>query len=321
MAFGPVRNDLEKVEEVLLDTFQSSPSTFRAALTHSVASGGKRIRPALVLLSAQAAGGHVSQDTINLAAAFEAIHLASLIHDDVVDRSQIRRGAKSVNSGWGTEVSVVLADFIFSTALAQMCTFATAEVLQAVVAAMIQMAQAELQQIENRNNLAYSEADYLRVVQGKAGALISACCTAGAVTAGAQRQVSALLTRFGERMGAAFQLADDVLDLVGDPSKTGKPVGKDILEGKMTLPLISSLSRWDGQGRSLLTEVLGSGQAEPSHLQTIVELVVKAGGVDYARRRARELADEAKQCLSSFPPSLPVEALMAFADFAVEREG
>jgi len=318
--FGLVRDELEDVEEVLCQTFRSRRNTFPLAFAHAVGAGGKRIRPALVLLSARAAGASTSRETIQLAAALEAIHLASLVQDDVVDHSATRRGAESVNRRWGNEVSILLADFIFSATLAQMCSYAPKEVIQLVAATVAQMAEAELEEMENRNNLDFREADYLRVVEGKTAALMSVCCAAGAIAGGADANVSALLGRFGAKMGTAFQLADDLLDFVGDPSKTGKPRGKDLLEGKVTLPLISSVSRWDGTGRRLLAQVLGAGDVEAAKLEAVIDLILKVGGVEYARARAREFADQASACLFSLPLSSSVEALRAAAYFAVERE-
>ena len=238
--YAPAAGELELVEGLLQQELSSHNPFVDRLGQHGFRLGGKRLRPALVLLSAGACGG-VRPEHLTLAAAAEMIHTATLVHDDVLDEATIRRHLDTVNARWNNEVSVLLGDYLFARALCMVSSLDDSFACRLISETTRRMCEGELQQIENRGNFGLSESQYFEIIAGKTAALMACCCRLGAHYAGAKPEVCEALARYGYDLGVAFQIADDVLDLLGDEATVGKSLGTDLLKQKATLPLIRLL--------------------------------------------------------------------------------
>jgi geranylgeranyl pyrophosphate synthase len=278
--------------------------------------GGKRLRPALVLLCAQTGprGPAGAALAMPLAVACEILHTATLIHDDIVDRATVRRGCPTVNVRWGDRVAILAGDFLFARALTFVSELGHVELTARFGHVVQQMCRAEIEQVVRAYDLEFGEAEYLGLIRSKSALLIAECCRCGALVAGAPPEVGEALFRYGEHMGIAFQIADDILDLVAESRALGKPTGGDIGIGLLTLPVIRAL-RESEELRSLVTGRLqGPGQRERA-----LEIVRASQGVDYARRLAEDYVARAAQSLSSLPAGETREALAEAARDSVRR--
>ena len=313
-----LKNDLVLVEKQFKHDLESDVYMIRKVGEYVFASGGKRIRPMLLLLSARLAG-YNGDKHIGLASVVEFIHTATLLHDDVVDSAVLRRGQESANAVWGNEASVLVGDFLFAKSFSIMVRVGNLEILQTLSDATTQMAEGEVLQLISTCDLDLDEEQYLDVIRDKTAVLISAACRVGAVLGGLEGAEKEALSNFGMDVGIAFQLMDDALDYVADEAEFGKAKGHDLEEGKMTLPLIHVLRQCSADERSTLAEIVEKELLEDDDLKYVIDLINLYGGIDYTRKRAAELALAAKRQLQIFPESEVRGALEIVADYVISR--
>lgn len=315
---APIQADLEQVERALKETVNSKTHLVPAVYLHTLEAGGKRLRPALTILSG-AASGHVNPRTYHAAVAVELVHLASLIHDDVIDDAETRRGRLTANRIWGNRISILVADYLFSSAYTLLSCHADASLLYNLSRAIDIMCEGELIQLENEGSLEVTESLYQEIIAHKTGALMAVACELGACLSGAVPQHAEALYRFGFHIGTAFQMTDDLLDLEGNEEEVGKPVGNDLRNGRLTLPLIHTLQKLNGADKQTLLGLLSQNDWKPTELLKIRTLVAQAGGFEYARRAAQNLIAQGQHQLESLPPSEARTTLWRLADYVLQR--
>jgi octaprenyl-diphosphate synthase len=285
---------------------------------HLIDSGGKRLRPLLTLAAARA-GGYRGEHHVRLAAAVEFIHTATLLHDDVVDESSLRRGKVSANLMWGNKPSVLVGDFLFSRAFQLMVETGNLAVLDILAGAAAIIAEGEVMQLKSTNDLSVTEAHYLSVVSAKTAALFAAAAESGALLSGQDAAFVSGLRAYGDNLGIAFQLVDDALDYSGRQALMGKTVGDDFREAKMTLPIILAHARSAEGDRPFWKRVIETGNQTEADLDRAITLIEQTGAMQETMNRARRYADAAKAALAVMPDSDIKRALADIADFCVER--
>jgi len=301
--------ELDLVEDALRGAVASSVSLLSRASEHIIRSGGKRLRPRVVLLSYKAAGGKDISRAVPLAAAVELLHTASLIHDDINDRSDMRRGQATVNARWGDSLALLAGDFMFIRLLSLIAAF-DSRVIRVLADSCTAIVEGETLQMLSLGDTGMTEETYLRIVGQKTASLFSACAELGGLLAGgAEQQVSALKD-YGLKMGTAFQIRDDTLDLVGRRDRLGKPVASDLEQGKMSLATLFAL-----KSSERAREVLFTNDAAQA-----IQLLRDTGALEYAMLKAREYSERAKEALSILPDSEAKAALFELADFAFARD-
>lgn len=285
---------------------------------HLVEAGGKRLRPLLTLASARLCG-YEGGDHLRLAATVEFIHTATLLHDDVVDESAQRRGRPTANLLWDNQSSVLVGDYLFARAFELMVETGSLRVLGILSRASATIAEGEVLQLTAARDLRTSEAVYLEVVRGKTAALFAAACEAGAVIAGAPDERVEALRVYGDALGVAFQIADDLLDYTGEPGRTGKDVGDDFREGKLTLPLIKAVARVDDEERAFFARVVERGRQEAGDLDRAQAILRRHGALEATRADALAWAARARAALEGLPSDAVGAALRDLADDVVSR--
>ena len=280
-----------------------------------VESGGKRLRPLMVLLAANACG-YQGQSHIQLAAVIEFIHTATLLHDDVVDNSELRRGNATANAKWGNAPSVLVGDFLYSRSFQIMVEIGEMEIMRVISNATTVIAEGEVLQLLNQRNPDTTEESYMNVILGKTAMLFEAATECGAILAQTKPEVREALRLYGRHLGIAFQLIDDVMDYLSSSEEMGKNVGDDLAEGKATLPLIHAMRTGSDAQRSLVREAIRKGGLDD--LQPILEIVHSTGAIDYARSQAQTQADLAITALEALPPSSFRDTLTTLANLAVK---
>jgi len=313
-----LNDDLRRVELQFREDLTSKVPLIRKVGEYVLASGGKRIRPMLVLLSARLAG-YQGDAHIGLASVVEFIHTATLLHDDVVDSAVLRRGQESANAVWGNEASVLVGDFLFAKSFSIMVRGGSLPVLQALSDATTMMAEGEVLQLVSTCDLELDEERYYEVIRNKTAVLLAAACRCGAILGGLPAEHEEALASFGMDLGVAFQCMDDALDYVADQSEFGKACGHDLLEGKVTLPLIHALHCCSAVERDRVAEIVDQDDLPQTDLDEIVALINKYDGIGFTRRRARELVEQAKGHLVVFPESPARTAMFNLADYVVSR--
>jgi octaprenyl-diphosphate synthase len=278
--------------------------------------GGKRLRPALVLLSAKGCGT-IIEDHLSIAAVMEMIHTATLLHDDVLDEATLRRHEDTVNARWNNEASILLGDYLLARAIIRMGKLNSAMAFQLIGQAARTLCEGEIRQVSWRGNFELSEHEYLNIIADKTAELTACCCRLGAHHAGADSYTSEKLGRFGRFLGIAFQIADDLLDVLGDEAVTGKSLGTDLLKQKATLPLIRLLGQAKGAERDELLNILT--RSDNHRREALQSWYHRTDAISYARCKAVEYADRAIEELSCLPPSDACEALKSVATFSVAR--
>lgn len=285
---------------------------------HLIEAGGKRLRPMLTLAAARLCG-YTGRDHVKLAATVEFIHTATLLHDDVVDESNQRRGRPTANLLWDNQSSVLVGDYLFARSFLLMVETGSLRVLEILARASATIAEGEVLQLTAASNLATDEATYLKVVRGKTAALFSAATEVGGVIAGApQAQIQALFD-YGDALGIAFQIADDLLDYQGDSAATGKNVGDDFREGKLTLPIIKAVARANAEEREFWTRTIEKGDQRAGDLDTAMALMNRHGTLEATRDDAHAWADKARTALDALPPHDLRDMLRDLASYVVER--
>jgi octaprenyl-diphosphate synthase len=314
--FGPIGADLEEVERILARSLRNRHARIAQVVDHVRHYRGKRLRPVLLLLAARACG-RVSTHHWTLGAVVEMIHTATLVHDDILDGARVRRRVPTVNALWGVQTSVLLGDYLFTHAF-HLASTVDATACRLIGEATDRVCEGELCQVLHRGNLELTEAEYFDVIDGKTAALTACCCRLGALYAAAGDAVVEALTRFGRGVGQAFQIADDLLDLVGDEKATGKSLGTDVEQGKLTLPLIHLLQSGPEALATRAREILGN----PDHLrrELLRPCLLESGALEYARKRALDLAEQARGELTCLPASPCRSILEAMTERVVHRE-
>lgn len=313
-----IGEDLKNVELQFKKDLQSDVPLIRKVGEYVLSSGGKRIRPALLLLSAKLCG-YCGDRHVPLASVIEFIHTATLLHDDVVDSANLRRGFASANALWGNEASVLVGDFLFSKSFSLMVADGDLAVLKVLSSATTTIAEGEVLQLVSTSDMDLSEASYIEVVKCKTAILLSAACQAGAILGMASPEREAALSDFGLGLGIAFQLMDDTLDYVASEEQFGKSIGHDLEEGKITLPLIHTLKLCSPGERKLIGDIIEKDLMDKADFQTVFELVHRYGGIAYAIARARDYITQAKTKLEVFEASQEKTALLCLSDYVVTR--
>ena len=313
-----LEGDLAAVEACIRDHLRCRAPLVSEVGFHLLRGGGKRIRPLLLLLSARACGYSGDRHYL-LAGIIEYIHTASLLHDDVVDDAAVRRGRTAANRVWGNQASILVGDYLYSKALFLAVREQNQRIMDVLSEATTVMSEGEVLQLSQIGNLDLSEEEYYEVITYKTAVLISAACHLGAILAGAPAGVCRRMVDYGRKVGIAFQLIDDALDYSAEERKLGKKVGKDLGEGKVTLPLIHAARAATPAERGRLRGILADG-GDRAGVEFAFDLVDRHGGVDYTLSRARELIQEAKGELEELRPSPARDALVAVSDFIYQRE-
>jgi octaprenyl-diphosphate synthase len=317
MAFfhNSVADEFESVNQLILNSLKSDVGLVENIGSYIVDSGGKRLRPVLVLLSALANGYSNGKDHIKIAAIIEFIHTATLLHDDVVDVSALRRGRETANEIWGNAPSVLVGDFLYSRAFQMLVEISDMNIMSVFADATNVISEGEVQQMAHAGNSDLDESTYEEVIFRKTAKLFEAGMECGAILAGTQKQA---MKDYGKHLGMAFQIADDVLDLQGDVSITGKNIGDDLSEGKMTLPIIYARDHSSPEQKEIIRTAISSKSSE--NFDQILKIVSETGGVDYSLNRAREHSIIALEALEGLPESKYKQVLSELATFAVSRE-
>jgi len=314
-----VYEDIQRFEERLESVLRSDVDLVDGVARYLASVKGKRLRPGLVILTSKALGA-ASEDVLQAAVAVELIHTATLVHDDVVDGATLRRGMPSVNSLWNDRVSVLMGDFLFSRAFSILVRIGVTEVLEVMSVATERIARGELLQIEQRGALDLTEEAYFGMIGDKTASLMAAACRAGAILGDAPRDRIERMAMFGEHVGMAFQIADDVLDFVGDAAVTGKPVGRDMRDRKLTLPLIRALSLCENGERERIRSKVASAPEGDGAFGEILDFVEHYNGIRYAQDRAKEFSGRACRQIEPLEPSDARDALMDVALYVADRE-
>ncbi|MBI3372257.1 MAG: polyprenyl synthetase family protein [Betaproteobacteria bacterium] len=307
---------MQRVDALIRSSLASDVALIRQVAEYIIAGGGKRLRPAVLLAAAEAAGGG-GEARYTLAVVVEFIHTATLLHDDVVDESRLRRGRETANAAFGNATSVLVGDFLYSRAFQMMVGVDSMRVMQVLADATNTIAEGEVMQLLNSRNPDLDEAGYLEVIRRKTAKLFEAAGRLGGILGGAGAQVEQGLAEYGMQLGIAFQLIDDMLDYSGDEGRIGKQLGDDLAEGKPTLPLIYTMRAGSKQDAELIRAAIMHGGRE--QFGNVLQAIRRCGALEYARDAAQRAADAAQQALAPLAHSKHKQTLLEFAAFSVTR--
>jgi octaprenyl-diphosphate synthase len=311
--------DLRLLEERFKNYFHSDIALIPEITDHLISSGGKRLRPLLLLIAADMCG-YRGERRFPFSAVIEFIHTATLLHDDVIDRADTRRGKPSANNVWGNSASVLVGDFLYSKSFKLMSDDGDIAIVQLLSTITNEMSEGEVFQLVKCGDLEMTEEDYFYLIQKKTAILISASCSIGAILAAVNGNSIAALGNFGMKIGTAFQLTDDTLDYVAEEEEFGKSIGMDLKEGKITLPLIHALKGCSRKEKELVKSAVLNENLEPGDTKEILGLIQKYKGIEYSLKKAGSLVSEAKVILDTFPDSPAKQSLLAVSDFVMERK-
>lgn len=316
-SYALIRDELARTDEMILEQLRSDYPFVDRLAKYGFRLGGKRLRPALVLLSGKAIGT-VTQDHLVMAAAVELVHTATLIHDDVLDEATIRRHLATANAQWDNEASVLLGDYLFARAICLASSLETTFACRAIGEAARIVCEGELRQVDSRGNYELSEEDYMEIIADKTSALCACCCRLGSHYSGAGEAEREALGRYGRYLGIAFQITDDLLDLLGDEETTGKSLGTDLIKQKLTLPLIRMLGQVGrGERRQIVAILAGS---DNRHREMLRPWFDQVDAIAYSQETAERYIHQAKEELQILPDSPARLALEMLADFVVSRK-
>src|SRR5437867_729340 len=315
--YAPVEGELRELERRLLEVGRGAHPVFRDAVAHLFTTPGKLLRPTLVFLSSKFGPGEDREVVLNLAESLELVHTASLVHDDVVDRAGLRRNVQTINARWNNDVALIVGDYLFAKAYALAAVLPKPEVIAIVAQTVFALCDGELGEITATPKLP-TEAEYLDRIELKTASLYAACSQGAALLADAEPDHVAALGAFGTSLGMAFQITDDVLDLVGDETDFGKTVGRDLLEGMPTLPMIYAVAERDGTGGELEARILAPAKSEDD-VRLLLAEIRSSSGPERARQRALAFHDAALRALDRLPARAERDALRDAADFVVSR--
>ncbi len=313
-----VAEDMEAVNELILSRLGSDVSMIPDLATHLIDSGGKRLRPMLTLICARMCG-YTGEDHVRLAASVEFMHTATLLHDDVVDESDLRSGQKTARLIWGNQASVLVGDFLLGRAFKMMVETKSLRALEILSEAASIIAEGEVMQLATAKDTSTTEDAYLKVISAKTAALFAAATEIGAVVAGLNGEKAAALESYGRNLGIAFQLVDDALDYSGKAATLGKNVGDDFREGKITLPVVLSFRRGDDEERAFWRRTLQDGDQQEGDIERAFDLMSRHNAIEDTVTRARHYGDMARDALGIFPSSERRDALAGLVDFCISR--
>lgn len=309
--------DMARVNDCIRDSLQSEVVLINQIANHIVSSGGKRLRPMLLTLCAHACG-YKGKDHIPLAAIIEFIHTATLLHDDVVDESDLRRGQQSAHSVWGNAASVLVGDFLYSRSFQMMVGLDSMRIMEVLAETTNTIAEGEVQQLLNMGDPEVDQGRYMQVIENKTAKLFEAACRLGAIISDQPAEIETALATYGSRLGSAFQIADDVLDYTGEAATMGKNAGDDLAEGKPTLPLIIAREKCSKEDRALLDAAIRDGGVES--LSPVLDIIKETDSLNSAMGVARERAYEARDAIGLLADSPWRRALEQLADYSINRD-
>lgn len=313
---APVLDDLAQVNELIIKQLHSDIPLIQTIARHILDSGGKRLRPLLVLLSARAFD-YQGTEHHELAVIIEFVHTATLLHDDVVDQSKRRRGQKSANELWGNQASILVGDFLYSRAFQLLAKRSHADIIQLLSNTTNEIAEGEIAQLASSFDATVNEADYRTIIYRKTASLFAAASEMGAVLINANEQQQQAMRAYGMHLGLAFQIIDDLLDYTADAKVMGKNRGDDLAEGKMTLPLIHALAHCQAKEKELIQHAVTHGDI--SQLQSILAILSACGTQDYVLQQAQQEINQAQQTLATLPDSPAKKSLAAMGSFILSR--
>jgi octaprenyl-diphosphate synthase len=318
--FEPIRADLELVDREFTRHLDSHVHLIPTIGQYIRTSGGKRIRPAVLLMATRLAG-YTGDRAVLYAAVVEFIHTATLVHDDIIDDSDLRRGRLAVHSRWGNDITVLLGDYLYIKSMAMALTHDTLDLVRVLCDVTLHMIEGELYQLTKNGDADITEDEHFDIIRRKTAYLFGGCAQIGGMLGRISSDHEQALREYGFNLGIAFQLVDDLLDFTGDAQAVGKPIGSDLREGKVTLPLIH-LQRQssDGVGRRIVREIIASRTVGDEQWTELLHSLKQHASIDYAYRRAVEYAERAKKPLYAFPPSSERDALLALPDYVLSRD-
>ena len=317
--FEPIRDDLIKVDEEFARHVESRVALIPQIGKYIQASGGKRVRPAVLLMASRLCG-YTGDRAVLYAAVVEFIHSATLVHDDIIDDAELRRGRLAVHSRWGNDVTVLLGDYLYIKSMALALTHDELAIIRLLCDVTLRMIEGELYQLTKNGDPDITEDEHFEIIRRKTAYLFSGCAKIGGMLAGQPEDRVEALGEYGFKLGMAFQIVDDLLDLTGSVESLGKPVGSDLREGKITLPVIALMNSGDAPGQALVRAIVSERQLPPERWQALSGLMDRYKTTDYAYNRAVGFVQDAKQHLSVFPPSAERDALMALPDYVLQRD-
>jgi octaprenyl-diphosphate synthase len=317
--FEPIRGDLEQVDREFVRHVESQVQVIPQIGRYIQTSGGKRVRPAVLLMAARLSG-YQGDRAVLYAAVVEFIHTATLVHDDIIDDSELRRGRLAVHSRWGNDITVLLGDYLYIKSMAMALTHDTLDLVRLLCDVTLRMIEGELYQLTKNGDADITEEEHFDIIRRKTAYLFGGCAQIGGMLGRVSPEQEKALQEYGFNLGIAFQIVDDLLDFTGDLAALGKPVGADLREGKMTLPLIHLLRQGETAGEKIVREIISSRTATNEQWDDILGLLKKHRSIDYAFHRAVEYAERAKKPLSAFPPSSERDALLALPDYVLSRD-
>ena len=318
--FEPIRADLEKVDVEFSRHVQSRVDLIPKIGRYIQTAGGKRMRPAVLLMASRLAG-YEGDRAILFAAVVEFIHTATLVHDDIIDDADLRRGRLAVHSRWGNDITVLLGDYLYIKSMALALTHDTLDIVRVLCDVTLKMIEGELYQLTKNGDVDISEDEHFEIIRRKTAYLFGGCAQIGGMLGPVSSEREAVLRDYGFNLGIAFQLVDDLLDYTGDAVAVGKPLGSDLREGKVTLPLIHLLRQEpDGIGSRIVREIIASKSVTPEQWADLRRSLKEHASIDYAYRKATEFAERAKKPLYAFPPSSERDALLALPDYVLSRD-
>lgn len=317
--FEPIRADLELVDREFGRQVESQVAIIPTMGRYIQQGGGKRVRPAVLLMASRLLG-YSGDRAILFAAAVEFIHSATLVHDDIIDESDTRRGRPAVHARWGNDVTVLLGDYLYIKSMALALTHDTLEIVRVLCDATLKMIEGEIYQLTKNGDAAITEDEHFDIIRRKTAYLFGASSQIGGMLGKATAEQEQALQQYGFNVGIAFQVVDDMLDFTGDLEALGKPVGADLVEGKMTLPLIHLLQQPGHRGGDIVREIIEKHAATREQWDELLALLREHRSIEYATRRAIEFAERAKKQLAIFPPSSERDALLALPDYVLSRD-
>jgi len=316
-------NDLKKVNEIILSYSVGKSDLIQEISSHLINSGGKRIRPILLLISAKLCGSVNEPNQHYLASAVEMIHSATLLHDDVVDMSEIRRGKKTANALWDNKASILVGDYLFSLSFQLMVKSQNLAILDLLAKTSSIIADGEVLQLQNSTNIDLTEDKYFEIIFGKTAVLFSACCEVGALLNNRSPKEIEALRLFGKYLGMVFQIVDDILDYSSDESTLGKDIGNDFFEGKVTLPIIKTYHKADFDNKKLISDMFANNFQQSAKNQKdftkICELINKFDGINEAKNVAKSLSNQAIEQLNIFPDNVYKNYLSTILEYSLQR--
>lgn len=316
------RMSMARVEEELTKNLPSDqPSVLYSAARHLIRRGGKRIRPALVLLAHRAANGKRDINwVLPIAVAVELIHTATIVHDDIIDKSPLRRGTQTVNAQWGNDAALIAGDLLFSKAFGMIGSHEDRRLSEVMSRACMRLAEGEVLEVLHTGDVEMTEEVYLEIIERKTASLFEACTRCGAILGGASEDEIAMLSRYGYQLGTGFQIADDILDVIAGEFKLGKPIGLDVTLGKPTLVVLHAIKATGDGEREILERIMRGEVSSSSDVNGALEIIKGTNSIQYASKRARFFIERAKKEIGGLRDSRAKEALELVADYAISRD-